>query len=155
MPNRKAHLRIGTVSGIFAGSVAVISLPFSMPAKVCGVIGGAIGGRLFSLVPDQLEPSFKNPNHRGVVHSWTATAWLGSLAYYGAAQMRPWCERKILELRHAAATAPTDEERRHASACECGLALAVGFFAGGTAGVLSHLVADSLTPQSLSLIGER
>ncbi len=85
-----------------------------------------VTGIIFGSLPDVLEPSLNNPHHRQFFHSLAVMGAVG----YGV--MRAYKSQPDSELGRA------------------GRVLAM--IAGGA--YLSHLVADSITPSSLPLVGK-
>lgn len=155
MPNAPAHKALGAITGLAATHSYVTPLLRAEEEEngkptllLTGLAAGGLGGR----IPDLLDPPV-HPNHRGVYHSVLA----GCMAIGGAI-----LTVKALKYLYQQSR-PTDTRRDHprtgarVADKSSGLPLkqaAVGAFVLALlVAVVSHLVADSGTPDGLPLVG--
>src|SRR5258706_4259287 len=164
MPNRKAHLKIGAVTGAFATAVSVgiryarkPEAPFRPLHDIAEILGGAGAGALGGALPDVLEPAV-HPNHRAFAHSAVAGGATSSLPFVAAAiSWQDACQDRAEEFRAQRlrawyaflATQGLDALLHLLKAAFYLLAeLVSAALAGGpvglAAGYVSHLAADSL-----------
>lgn len=149
MPNKNEHALIGTAAG---GTFAFLRSTDQDPLwRLLEAIGGSIGGRVASVLPDLVDPA-DHPMHREIGHG-VAPGVVLSRWYYGSV-----CVPAQQHLRA--------EARLHfdAAASETGwralghwlwaaiLVVLSGAVAGALAGYLSHLAADAFTTRSLPLL---
>jgi len=121
--NGPVHTIIGTAAGSVVGLTAKdVPEDEQLWVFLAAVVGGALGGKM----PDILEPSLNNPNHRQFCHSVAVLA-VGGWLY---ALLRDWDGQS-----------PTDRLVKH-------------FIMGVLAGYGSHLGLDATTPRSLPLLGK-
>jgi hypothetical protein len=152
MPRCKEHREFGSICG---GTAALVRAQdqdlFSM---FCEVIGGAGGGWIGGQIPDWLEPSRRNPRHRGICHSELSVA---SVYHLGKRALRKW-ETSFREaadrLEAKASIRPEDTflnicRRIVAVLCR----ILAGFLMGLIAGYVSHIVLDADTKMSIGLLG--
>jgi len=121
MPNRSFHCIFATLT---VSGALLIKESNEGQKTIKPLIGGAFAGMLGSL-PDKLEPSLGNPNHRQFFHSLTLA---GVIGYYG---WETWNWQTQNEWEEV---------------------LKVLILAGCGA-YLSHLIADAFTPRSLPFMG--
>ena len=149
MANRKVHQQVGAASG------AVFALSRSGAQEPKGVlletIGGALGGLLFGIAPDVIDPP-THPGHRSLGHG---VAPIGAVAVYYFENLGSWQEQLrclAWNCADAARQAGSESERFQYVLLEKLCRLATGFVAGAGAGYVSHLVLDAATPKRLPLI---
>ena len=150
MPNRKTHQAAGGTAGsILAGIWAAHRSGTVHPSIVAGgLLGGLIGARM----PDIADPP-DSPNHRGTGHS---IAFGGTVAA-GCSASIPIL---IDNARRAEQEANAYIERGYRVPLLIGLRLhlalaALGFTIGVPAGVASHLVLDSETPDGIRVLNRK
>ena len=121
MANGVTHTTIGLVTGL----AIFLREKKDVSSHIESVLT-ATTATLFAKLPDILEPSLKNPNHRQFCHSFAVLAGIG----YGFKKAYEWQPKSNIEklLRLVALSA--------------------------TAGYASHLLLDATTPKSLPLIGK-
>ena len=81
MPNYETHSKTGVYTGLFTGAFFIIlrlihgeDIDTVEGIKLLGL--GALGGFIGAALPDVFEPSFRNPNHRGIAHSVAGVGFL-------------------------------------------------------------------------------
>ena len=150
MPNGKAHAVLGAVSG--GGVAACFALADERGNLLLEGLGGIAGGYLGGLLPDLLEPSKGNPQHRRHCHSWTAGGVDVGVAVAWLRCVQPGLRRKADEHREAARLGQDLWQWLWHWIVYIGLHLVSGLVAGLTAGFASHLVADATTTAGLPAV---
>ena len=125
------------------------------------VAGGAIGGYFGGILPDILEPAISSW-HRSTAHGYISG---GTILASANAMLSTWemaCRNnaencKALRMIPAPGgtfvVAPPDPiQQLLSSLAELFWRLAAGFFNGFTAGYISHLALDAVTPRSIPLL---
>lgn len=79
MPNGSTHLVAGLVGGGIASLVAQKKLDEKREIDWINVVASSGVGLATGRLPDIIEPSFRNPNHRKFFHSYT----FGALLFLG------------------------------------------------------------------------
>lgn len=121
--NGPVHTMVGTAAGSLVGLTAdEVPEEEQFWVFLAAAAGGALGGKM----PDILEPSNGNPNHRQFCHSVTVLAGISGLY----ALVNSWD-----------AQTPNDRIIKY-------------FLKGVLAGYGSHLGLDATTPRSLPLVGK-
>jgi hypothetical protein len=145
MPNRKAHVLAGTVTGLVAAAIDIPS--FLTPAErmlflAGAAVGGAVGGRL----PDVLEPA-SSPHHRQACHGIVP---VGTVAVFIGETL----SEIVKDLLGRAQSGRSDTRGSNVPPIERAVwVFAAGFVKGLGPGYLSHLVLDGCTPCGLPLFG--
>lgn len=148
MPNKEIHRPIGAAAG---GAYAwVRSGTDSVDHAVLEAVGGLVGGWLGAALPDWIDPP-TCPNHRHYGHGLLTVA--GTVAITAElildVQNRLRCKADLLARNRIYLT---DDFARFINwVGELLLRLVVGILNGVTAGYISHLALDALTPSSLPL----
>ena len=143
MPKGYEHKVIATATGAIAafdyGYYAEQNL-----AKACQyALGGVLGGRITAGLADFLEPSkIFGPNHRSFFHGIALNGGLAAVVY------NP-CKELLLSLVHKAIECDNKQEPFKAFRYR----VLVGLIIGGAGGHISHLLADSITPKGLPVLG--
>jgi len=146
MANKRVHRAVGAV----AGGVLALALSRGQTTfhRIIELIGGAIAGLFFGLLPDIFEPPH-SPNHRRLIHGALPNAVL--IAFF-ACRLRPYQSSLRSQADHQAALAKqaqtTVSKAWHLS-LEFLCRLLSGATAGALAGYGSHLALDVFTPRSL------
>ncbi|HIJ51911.1 MAG TPA: hypothetical protein HPP66_02010 [Planctomycetes bacterium] len=105
-------------------------------------LGGVLGGRITAGIADFLEPSkIFGPNHRSFFHGIALNGGLAAAAYNPG---KEW----LLSLVHKAIECDNKQEPFKAFRYR----VLVGLIIGGAGGHISHLLADSITPNGLPLL---
>lgn len=140
MPNKRAHLKLGAVTG---GAAALYHARNERPRDVfLEVAGGVAGGMMGGLLPDRLDPP-ATPNHRDAFHSLALLLLLLVLTLEG---QRRACRVRATEIRCRASTGT-----ELAFTSDFWL-FACGFFTGVQWGYVSHLAADMTTVAGLPFV---
>lgn len=121
LANGKTHLVVGAAVGL---TVALADKKKQAVSHHPGT--GITIGALFGKLPDILEPSIGNPNHRQFCHSVLVLTVLGG----GLKNLYDWQPEDAMDK------------------CLRGLGLIAG------CAYVSHLLCDAITPRSLPLIGK-
>lgn len=131
MPNRRAHLIGGGLSGVAASLATTRGEPFGdrlVEALVAGTVGAFAGA-----LPDVLEPA-TNCYHRRGAHTWAA----GTIVTVGAVLLAQWLR----------------EANRKAAGQDVSQPLppfVQGLLKGAAAGYVSHLAMDAGTPMGIMI----
>jgi len=175
MPNRPAHLALGTGAGALAAGASVAfrykrrpEAPRRLLHDIAQVGGGALAGRYAGALPDIIEPAI-HPNHRGFGHSAVVGGGVASLSF--VERLREWedgCRDRAegfrgrrLEECHAFQQSNGGDACRHFLRaawfflCEMFWAALAGVPVGAAAGYVSHIVADATTPKGVPMVGLR
>jgi hypothetical protein len=159
MSDRTTHKLAGVGSGtVFAACRAKGQ---SFENFLAEVAGGAIGGYFGGILPDVLEPAISSW-HRSVAHSYVSA---GTIFVSAGAVLSTWetaCRTKAENWKALQmipgpngtfVVAPSDPiQRLLLSVAELFWRLAAGFLNGFTAGYISHLALDAVTPRSIPLL---
>lgn len=121
MPNASQH-RAGACVALAA--LQAIDEHRKFGRITSGVLLAALGGYSLGTLPDLLEPSLRNPNHRGFGHSVVLGVFVGYVAW----RLHQW-------------TPDTRSER-----------IVRAIFLTVAGAYLIHLLLDSTTPRSLPFI---
>ncbi|NOQ22364.1 MAG: hypothetical protein GQ565_06915 [Candidatus Aegiribacteria sp.] len=145
MPNRKTHTTTGTVIGILYSIANQKSENrFSMTELMGSAAGGYTGGQL----ADIFDPT-DSPNHRKSGHSIIAALTGAAIVQIAVRNLRT--SRKQLQNtadRYIQYGYDIPVETIMKVACN---ELLTGFLMGLSAGYMSHLALDSLTPAGINL----
>ncbi len=147
MPNRRRHRRAGQIAG--AGYAAMRALVSPSGDPIPEAIGGLIGGRIRSAIPDVLEPP--SWDHRRFCHSWLASGSIVAVAD----RIEEWaesCRRRAHGHRRLSTdlSLPPAAQLLHALVAVF-WSVAAGLLNGAMAGYLSHLALDLGTATRLPL----
>lgn len=150
MANGKDHMIYGAIAG---GACLVLSaVADGHEISWAELIGAIAAGTCAAKLPDFLEPAI-HPNHRSFFHSVGFVGTAGPAFWSFASQKRNEALRLAEEYEKRAKQAQTEQEaqlyRRQAHRYR----FLAGLWLGATAGYLSHLAADALTPKGLPLLG--
>lgn len=113
-------------------------------------MGGCLAGLVASRLPDLFDPPV-SPNHRDVAHAVApvgavlVAAW--GLLKEGQERLRAYADTLAAERERS--NSMTDLQRRSNRLLEWLCRALAGALAGATAGYLSHLALDGLTPSGL------
>jgi membrane-bound metal-dependent hydrolase YbcI (DUF457 family) len=142
-------------AGIAAGAILSLVLALKSCARgeewdvVAQVLGGAVGGKLGSRLPDLIEPPTSSW-HRSAAHSLVATA---AVATAGLAKSNGLAERLRVAARDARIRS---DENPNVRAMQMVLRLLNSFGAGVATGIpagyVSHTLLDAATPRSIPFI---
>lgn len=155
MADRKTHKLIGVGSGaVYASFRSRNEAPNDWLIEI---LGGAFGGYLGGILPDELEPALSSW-HRGVCHSWAA----GSVVVATANQFAGWaelCRQNANKLK--AMQTVQDETGTYVAVPitfmqqmrELFWRFLAGLLNGIVAGYTSHLILDAATPRGLPMLG--
>lgn len=154
MSDRKTHQLVGAVSGaVRAGYVS-----WNQPGFLFETVGGGFGGYWASIAPDQLEPATSSW-HRGACHSWGAAAVVAGadqvlleLAAACRAEANKYRAMQTVQDPFTGEFRPAPTNPFHVLA-EWFWSFLAGVLTGFTAGYLSHLALDAVTPRSIPLLG--
>jgi len=142
-------------AGIAAG--AILSLVLALKSSVRGeewdvvaqVLGGAVGGKLGSRLPDLIEPPTSSW-HRSTAHSLVATA---AVATGGVAKGNRLAERLRVAARDARIRGDENPDARAVHTMRRLLnSFGAGVATGMPAGYVSHTLLDAATPRSIPII---
>ena len=122
-----------------AGTAAALGLQERPLDLALEVLGGAIGGRLLSRLPDILDPP-NSPRHRGIGHGILPAG--GSSLFYMS--KLPLMQSRLREL--------ADDHAATDPLLAVLLRVAAGVVAGALGGFASHLLLDAQTPAGLPWI---
>lgn len=159
MSDHSTHKLAGIGSGaVFAAYRAKHQ---SFESLLAEVGGGAIGGYLGGILPDVLEPAISSW-HRSAAHSYISG---GTVLASAKAMLSTWemacrnnaenCKalRMIPTPDGSFMVAPPDRIQQFLrSLAELFWRVAAGFLNGFTAGYISHLILDAVTPRSIPLL---
>lgn len=153
MAGRREHDVAGTVVG-FVSALLAAPKGASAPELAMELLGGALGGRFGSHIPDVLEPAIHS-HHRDVCHSLTfaATALMTGAKLASDAQAR--LRMKADELRARREECDEGFERFVLGLSEIVCRVAAGFVGALVPGYVSHLVLDAGTPRGIPLLSAR
>lgn len=151
MPRRRVH----QAGGMTAGAVMALarSRPEDGAANLFVACGGALGGRLTSMLPDYFEPATCF-NHRRFFHSATAGVGVVRLSAQAFTQWES-CWRDVATRAQIKSVdlARSPAERALFFLIAAAAWVLVGLLAGLVAGFVSHLVLDLGDPSGLPLLG--
>lgn len=150
MPNRDVHTKVGVVAG---GSYALY-MSYGQPTwhMVAETAGGVLGGFAGGVVPDLIDtPS--SPQHRAEAHSVAISGIAGGFVSERLPDWQASLRKQANRYAAMKAQSASPLDQFIFWLMEWGCRLLAGALAGFLAGYASHLVLDSLTPQSLPLFG--
>lgn len=149
MPNRSDHKNIGLASGVGFSLYRAKNEKFE--DALLEAAGGALGGWLFSTVPDVIDPP-THPGHRSFGHGMVPALAIGS---YYLQNLDAWQE-KLREISDAKLQESSRTDSIDDLLMDFILALslrfAAGFIAGAGAGYASHLLMDARTAKGLPIV---
>jgi membrane-bound metal-dependent hydrolase YbcI (DUF457 family) len=147
MPYRKEHQIAGGSAGLLlAGIWSANNIGSAHPAILAG---GVLGGLLGASIPDTLDPP-NSPNHRGAGHSVAMASMISGVCATTLSELISYAReeyRKVNAYVNQGYQPPLLAGLRlHA------LLLAIGIMVGIPAGLVSHLVLDSGTPDGIRVL---
>lgn len=149
MPNRDVHGPVGAVSG---GAYALYMSDGQSPwHAVAETVGGAAGGLVGGILPDQIDTP-EHPRHRAEAHSMAITGTIGWILK----ENLPQWQSALRDQADSFATMRTQADSPLLQVVYWLAEYFCRFFAGLIAGVLagygSHLALDFFTPMSIPVL---
>lgn len=150
MAGRREHDSAGVVAGVATALLTARkdAEPYEMMLEA---IGGGLGGRFGSHVPDVLEPAIHS-HHRDVMHSITVATTLVAKGQKRAMKVVDRLRERADHLRARRETSTNLLERFILVLAEAACRMAAGFVAALIPGYVSHLALDAATPRGIPLI---
>ena len=150
MAGRREHDVAGTVVG-FVSALLAAPKDASAPELAMELLGGALGGRVGSHLPDFLEPAIHS-YHRDVCHSLTFAVTALSAGAKLASDAQARLRVKADEFRARREQSDDGFERFVLGLAEIICRIAAGFVGALVPGYASHLALDAGTPRGIPLL---
>lgn len=154
MSDRKTHQWVGAASGATRAAYKA----WGQPGCLMETIGGGFGGYWTSMLPDALEPAISSW-HRGPCHSLTASAVVLSMDQV-LGDWAKYCREQANKYRAIQTVQDPFTGEFHLVPISLFQMLAEWFWSflagvmnGVSAGYLSHLALDAVTPRGIPFLG--